>query len=263
MSLTVYGFVPENSIFLIFFFTWFFNKRRNKAEGSLLAWMIFLICSSTQSMVSMLSALIMKYSKLRKSFVFIICAIIGIGMTIAPYYASELYKIDSSSGFRAVLWGDARDAFFETNFIGVGFGTEYIRNEFGASEYTSYKVTGDDSDKRLLIGTHNSIFDVALRMGLPGLAALIYMSWKILDRRKVINRENDDIYYTIVTFLLLNNSLNMGVAAPNFMLSTALGAGWLLASNTQASDVNSLRGQQAHPAVNGPRRKAGPRRPGP
>lgn len=261
-SLTVYGFVPENTVFLIFFLMWFFNTSRNHAESLFATCAVLLICTSTQTLALMLCTIVLKYSKLRKSIIFGLCAVLGLAMAIAPYYAAELYRVDSSSGFRAVIWGDARDAFFESNLIGVGFGTEYIRNDFSPGDNADYKVVGEDTSRRLLIGTHNSIFDIALRMGAPGLLAFFYAWRKILDRGKIVIRENDEIYYCILVLIILNNTLNMGVAAPNFMLTTALGAGWLLASNTSGNYFNALRSQRARRIAHGLRRPSGSRQPG-
>lgn len=79
----------------------------------------------------------------------------------------SLYTLDPNTGWRTIFWRNAMEALTETWGIGVGFGTEALRNEYTLIGRAFFLP--EENTSFLLIGTHNAFFDVALRLGIVGL----------------------------------------------------------------------------------------------
>lgn len=176
---------------------------------------------------------------------FIIAAFIGISLA-APFFVIELYGIDHNSGFRALLWRDAIQTIVETNGVGVGYGTEYIKNDFYALANDWY-LTAEDSDDRLSIGTHSSLYDVAFRTGILGV--LLIGLWFSGLLRVCFDRSNfSPAMHKMNVFagcmLVVINTVNMGLTTVNFLMSTALYAAWLVMSAQSAKERGSSRGMR-------------------
>ncbi len=226
---SIYTLVPENATFMIFLGFCVFFKVKPNFKNFILLLMFIPIFTSAQSLVAYLSLLTIRFFGFGRTILAAATAVILIGMFVGPNYVKEIYQLDSNSGFRAVLWRDATQAILDTNFIGVGFGTEYIKNQFdpgGSKE--SYVITTEHSEKRFLIGTHNTPFDITMRMGGLGLLALIY--WLVFLAKPLLTSRNPDLMFSsyILMLMLINNALNMGVTSINFMFCTALCSGLLI-----------------------------------
>lgn len=116
--------------------------------------------------------------------------------------------------------------------LGVGFGTEYFRNIFLLPNQSAvWSVVSEDTDVRLLIGTHNSVYDVAVKMGIPGLFGLFFWLIAISYPAVKYNNPGVGINSAVIIMLTLNNGLNMGVTSINFLLCTAMCSGWLISSS--------------------------------
>ncbi|MER8880319.1 O-antigen ligase family protein [Mesorhizobium sp. M0408] len=80
----------------------------------------------------------------------------------------SLFVLDPNTGWRVTFWRDALEALAETWGIGVGFGTEALRNEYTMVIGRLFFLPEEDTSF-LLIGTHNAFFDIILRLGMVGL----------------------------------------------------------------------------------------------
>lgn len=95
-------------------------------------------------------------------------------LAVAPAYRTTLYDADHNSGVRALFWHDAQAAVRDTYGAGVGYGTEYIRNDFHELGAKSWTLTSERADNRLYVSTHSTFYDIALRTGILGLVLFLW-----------------------------------------------------------------------------------------
>lgn len=121
-----------------------------------------------------------------------ICIVVYLWMLMDPAIA---YSIDYNSGIRLLFFLDALDGFVSSGFIGVGFGTESIRNYY--SFFGQFADPYSENTNFIQLAAHNSFATVAFRMGIVGFLALIWLmysallqcrspNWKVEEARKCI-----------------------------------------------------------------------------
>ena len=94
---------------------------------------------------------------------------------ISPFFAERAFHFDPNAGVRALFWRDSIRAELDTSGLGVGFGTEFIRNQFWRLGLFNWTIVSETSGARLFITTHSIIYDLLLRVGIPGLA--LFVMW--------------------------------------------------------------------------------------
>ncbi|WP_412545124.1 hypothetical protein [Maricaulis sp. MIT060901] len=138
--------------------------------------MIYLLMAASSSHQILALALLALRLAPRENWVVIgVGSVIGLMLILAPIYASDLWEIDRNAAVRAIMWRDAVDAMVQSNGLGVGFGTEYIRNQFYALGVGDWRVVSEGGDSRLYLSSHSAIYDMAVRLGLPGI--LLATAW--------------------------------------------------------------------------------------
>lgn len=203
---------------------------------SVLAGLLLVIASSGQSaQVASILILGMLLTKFRKSLLAVASAGMLAFVLVAPQYTIWLYRFDANTGFRAVLWGDAQLALKQTAGLGVGYGTMYFRNDFRGSG-SGFDQFHELDQALPFIGTHSSLYDVSLRVGVLGLFILLWGFYASLKGFEVGKRESR-LFYGAIGVLIVNNMVNMGLASINFTFGSAL----LLALAMHARDLSRSR----------------------
>ncbi|MBT8765792.1 hypothetical protein [Metapseudomonas boanensis] len=90
--------------------------------------------------------------------------------------------IDANLAVRLVLLRDALEGIVGSNFIGVGFGTESIRNYYLV--FDSPVFANEEEAGFIHLSVHNSFAAIPFRVGLVGFIALLVFLWQTLMKVK-------------------------------------------------------------------------------
>jgi hypothetical protein len=152
---------------------------------------------------------------------------------------ASLAAFESNAGVRGLMVRDAFDAAQQSGFLGVGFGTEGVKNAY--PEIGMPKLWEYDADFPL-IAAHNAFFDILMRMGFVGLAAfLAVLIWfttpKADDPRVAATRT------LLLALVLINLAINVGLQSPFHMAGAAImfGASYALAQDGQSGPAPRRR----------------------
>lgn len=131
---------------------------------------------------------------------------------ISTQFVEYLFNLDVNTGIRAAFWQGGLDAFFKTKGVGVGFGSEAIRSSyyFRLNDW----LFDQDAADYLLVGMHNSFFNIAFRLGIIGLLLLITSMNKIRPKY-VSNNFHNWLFFLAILDLCVNvtiesTSFNLG-----------------------------------------------------
>jgi O-antigen ligase len=126
---------------------------------------------------------------------------------------------DPNSVIRSLFWSDVYRASRETYYVGVGFGTEAVRNYYPVLD----DVRPYEDEQLVGQGVHNLFLNVIFRMGLPGLVTLswiYYLCFPLRSAEEVRGR------VALCSFVLAFVSSNVNVAESP---TTLVGVSMLLA----------------------------------
>lgn len=143
------------------------------------------------------------------------------------------YMADPNSGIRALMAKGAFEAAHETWFMGVGYGTEGIRNYYPEVGIESFNYMDDNF---IMIATHNGFFDVLMRLGIPGLASILFIFIGLIAG-PCPERGNFGFRMAIFTLVFINMSVNVALQSP-FHLA---GITFMLGSCTALTDLMERR----------------------
>ena len=177
-----------------------------------------------------------------------VIAFLVVGYAWAWIGPMDLSLRDPSAAVRGLMIKNAWQAAQETGFIGVGFGTESIKNVYPELGIWSFQTI---DDAFILIGTHNAFFDILMRMGVLGLACFVFV---FLDL--AFPRGGTDEILTFRTLIfatsVLNLSVNVGLQSPfhlagiAVMLGASFAAAAILPPSTLDGSHNSKRRSESH-----------------
>lgn len=146
----------------------------------------------------------------------------------------SLYTLDPNTGWRAIFWRNAVEALTETWGIGVGFGTEALRNE--------YRLIGrvfflpEENTSFLLVGTHNAFFDVALRLGMVGLvlwSAVVLACYPAANMPARIRAQGAVAFFALFICVFSNVALQ----SPLYVIGVAFVIGYLQSLRRRADSI--------------------------
>jgi hypothetical protein len=104
--------------------------------------------------------------------------------------------IDQNLTVRLVLIKDAFDGFVESSFIGVGFGTESIKNHYHIFKNPTF--FNQDFAGFIHLAVHNSFATIAYRLGLIGFLLFLFFMYEIIHS---IYRMDKNKPVSVVLFL--------------------------------------------------------------
>lgn len=163
-------------------------------------------------------------------------------LVFAPLNPMLMLEIDSNVGVRSVMWRDAAVAVFETNGVGVGYGTEYISNRFYAIGRPDWYIASQHEGDALFMSTHSSIYDVLMRLGVGGMA--LFLAWfvPLLRIPARLAQEDKRIYTALCCGFLIYTSFNPGLVAFMVVFGSCTLLGWI----TFLRQVSHSRSAAAH-----------------
>lgn len=134
---------------------------------------ILALCTSATNSVIALSVLAVRFAPTPRLIPAGLAVVLIMALILSPNFALELFRLDANSGVRAVMWRDAAAAAVESHGLGVGYGTEYIKNQWGSIQQ-DWTLRTETSQDRLFVSTHSAFYDVLLRTGYVGVALLMF-----------------------------------------------------------------------------------------
>lgn len=221
-DILLYGITDENALTFAFLTIYICYTARTRLRALICGVVLVLLCSAATSVLAALMVIAMRMIRFRKQACLGLFCAFGLFTLFAPIWTYQLYQVDVNTGVRLVFWGDAQTAIWETHGIGVGYGTEYIRNDLRILDNRdAQELIEEDAQDRLFVGTHNSLYDIALRTGVIGFALFLIGFLKEIRGIREKSRYAP-LYYGFLSAFIVNNSLNMGLASVNLMLGSAL-----------------------------------------
>jgi hypothetical protein len=150
---------------------------------------------------------------------------------------AAVWHADANSGVRLLFARDAFESIVETNGIGVGFGTEAIRNIY--PEFAHRHINWYNSYSQfMLTGLHNSFVGVPFRLGVIGGFIMIWLFfWTCFPRSGPlpISRFLSMLYSLLVITLFVNVSLE----SPTYSMAVAFMLALLLIGRSAAATQGS------------------------
>jgi hypothetical protein len=148
----------------------------------------------------------------------------------------RVFEIDANSGWRLAFWKDAVEASAQVWGVGVGFGTESLRNEYSALlDRESYREEGEDF---LLVSTHSAFIDTLFRLGVVGLGLLVLILVRCFPLRRMPLASRAQCC-TMFAILVLCLHSNLGLQSPMYSLGVAIGIGFLQSERRKALAATS------------------------
>ena len=169
---------------------------------------------------------------------------------VSSRFANELQPLDPNSSIRAQFWYDAMDGYAKSYGIGIGYGTEVIRD--------LYTLAGEDraiareTDANfLLVGVHSSFFQTLFRLGTLGIVALLVMVWRLLPPKGSPPPVPFECWLFLA--LVLDMAVNVAMESINFQPGLLVGMAILISrigSVIVAPEAKSymVSPQSLHPA---------------
>jgi hypothetical protein len=212
-----------------------FRRRRHPlVDTALILAFISFTLSSSQILLG-LSFLALRYWPRPQWVVYGLGIAILAILTLAPFFPMEMRAFDPNAGVRVVMWRDAATAVFDTNGVGVGYGTEYIKNRFYGIGLSDWHLSGDLAD-RYFWSTHSTFYDVALRTGVAGLA--VFMTWflSLLRIPSGLSPEHKRTYGALACAVMIYTAFNPALVS--FMI--IFGIATLIGTMTWLRDKSRL-----------------------
>lgn len=191
--------------------------------------MLFAVSTSSQSQLVVLC--IFLFFLFRRPKLVVLALFVGLisFSLIAPIFPTYLHGIDPNTGIRAMFWHDTWIVIRDTSGLGVGYGTEYIQNNFVNLKHSDWTIVSEYSKDRLLIGTHSAVYDVLLRNGVVGTVLFLFWYIPVIFGRGKLNSKDSGLFWAVSAMLLINNFVNMGFTAINFLFGSTMCLGLLCA----------------------------------
>jgi hypothetical protein len=217
----IYGLDNENAAIAALIFIHMHYNSKTVLRALVVGLLYLAMCSSQSSLMAGVISILALWPRLHKPLIVAIAigGLLFIG--IAQVFFREIILIDPNSSFRGLIWRDSTQLLKDTLGIGVGYGTEYIKNDFRSIDAEFNRFILESAGDRLFIGTHSSLYDVAIRTGVIG-AVLLLIGLSRELRGHIANQRLANLRVAMVGSLLFNNLFNMGLASINVTMGTAM-----------------------------------------
>ena len=221
----------ETLIWLLLLFI-FLEKNSNKLFNLITLLSIFILSfyleqySSLQFKLYIFILIIIYLTKLRY-FISISVLSFSVLITFIPDIFLNYFQnyLDENTKVRLVMWIDSLQALFQTYGFGVGFGTEWIKNEFYLIKDADWILFEFDNFNRIMNTTsHSSFSDIYFRLGILGL--LLFSIWfkNFLNQKLFIN----NLYTNSFLLMIFSISTNPGLFSINFFMGLSITMGMIV-----------------------------------
>ena len=143
----------------------------------------------------------------------------------------RVFEIDPNTGWRLAWWRDALEATAQTGGLGVGYGTESLRNEYGSTLLRdTYREEGGTF---LLVSTHSAFFDTIFRTGVVGFVLLCVVLARCYPHAHTPPLARAHCCAMFAVMILCLHS-NLGLQSPMYSLGVAICIGYLQSERRKA-----------------------------
>lgn len=146
-----------------------------------LAGSLLIICTNIQPVIAIATAILFKLKPFSRAVSLSIACSIAVAVAVAPFFSDYLISLDVNTGIRAQFWREGFQGLIDSYGLGVGFGTEGIRPRY--IFHNAIWKFDSGSEAYLLVGLHNSFVNIAFRMGVVGLALILYLMVQLFPSR--------------------------------------------------------------------------------
>jgi len=224
---------PNNETLAIFLLVaiWAFKKEEVMFRHILLLAIVLVFSTSLGTFIGSLAMFGMLFIKNGHRA---ICIGVFIGSLvfslISPFYFDAIFDLDGNAGVRAIFWRDTQVALLQSYGIGVGYGTEWITNWFGDVGRLEWNLTPEWADDRLFIPNHNFLYDIALRLGVPGLIFALTWFWTLA------RQPQSGAMGPMTVFFVVSASVTPAMTAVDTQIGISMLLAWLLVEIRMVED---------------------------
>lgn len=130
-------------------------------------------------------------------------------------------NLDENLPIRIIFLVDAIKGFYQSYFLGVGFGTESITNNY--YEYNIYAIYNEFDNKLVFMTPHNSFATILFRTGILGLFSFIYLFYSLYKEVYIQNdKKTISLKSSAFLCLLILIFFNPGFESFEYLFSIAL-----------------------------------------
>lgn len=215
----------QHAIPLLLFFYWSMVARPS-VGWTVLGGVYVIACAGTTSAALLgVFAILFGVLACRGRTAVLIVASLAIFSVLAPLFPLQLLSLDANSGVRAFFWRDGLELAAQSHFIGIGLGTELVRNYYPSLPF-DWRLVDDGSGQLIFIGLHSSFYQALVRVGMAGLLLLGLGCWRLC----ALARQNarPALAWMALCTLLTSLTVNPSLDSANFMFANALMIAWLL-----------------------------------
>lgn len=226
-SVRLYTLTNENALVLTIGTVAILSRWRTRLARGVLFLVMLLLTSSAQTLIYALVAAVVAFSRRPRLVVWILLASLLIASLLSLFFMKSLYDLDPNTAIRSLFWRDALIAIWESMGAGVGFGTESVVNNFLAIRSDGWQLRDDFATDRIFIGTHSSFFDVAFRMGIPGI--ILFMLWFVhaIDPGRGGDLGRRRLAACLACLVIISNAVNSALVSMNFLFGLSFALAWI------------------------------------
>lgn len=215
----IYAFTNDAAFVALAFLVFLFRRTRHIVVDLGLIIAMLLFSSSSQSQVMWLGVAAIRMTLYPRVFTTLASLAILAFILVAPLLIASLKSLDHNSAVRAILWRDTQEALVETNGIGVGYGTEFIKNRFEEIMPWGWHIGAGPSD--MFVATHSAFYDILLREGVIGLTLFAWWFFGYLLVPRSYSLANVRLASAVGFLLVINNTVNVGLSSVAFLFGSA------------------------------------------
>ena len=229
---TLYAITNDGLLLFLFAFLALATSAKNHLQFFLIFAALLAMAGSGQGyVVVILFGAIVMFPRFAAHIVYAYLLVLLAILVVAPMFIAELAEFDQNTAVRAIFWRDVAVAVHDTDYTGVGFGTEYITNRFTDLGREDWAITSDRAEDRLYISSHSLFYDLALRMGPLGVVlflAFIFQLMRIIHRRA--DKRNVLPFGGMAIFLTIN-AVNPGMISILYLFASCAALGFIIWSS--------------------------------
>jgi len=161
------------------------------------------------------------FPKLSKQIIIVNLFLFIIGYIYLFFNLDLARNLDENLPIRIIFLIDAIKGFYQSYFLGVGFGTESITNNY--YEYNIYSIYNEFDNRLVFMSPHNSFATILFRTGIIGFCFFIYLLYS-LYKEIYIQNDKKTISLKSSAFLcvLILIFFNPGFESFEYLFSIAL-----------------------------------------
>ncbi|WIJ23908.1 hypothetical protein [Devosia sp. RR2S18] len=224
----IYVLNNENATTLIFFTIWVFYRVRSLPLFLFSCGAMMVFCNSSQSVLFMISLVACRLFPFYRTLPIMLLGAAVIGSVLSVILLGNLLPLDPNIAIRALFWRDVLRSVVDTFGVGVGFGTEWISNNYSDIRNDGWRLRSEDDEDRLLVATHSTLFDILFRLGVMGLLLFMLFLGRQLSRVRNLVRGGPDSRSAtaMMCMVLWINTVNSGMTSINFLFGSLLALAW-------------------------------------